>query len=94
MEWDASITHKYGDATRQARQAVAGGADIVASYGGDGTVMGVANGLMGTGVPLAVLPGGTGNVFSLELDIPQDLEQAARVVVSEDSRVYQMATPV
>ena len=87
VRWDASITHEFGDATRQARQAAEGGADIVVAYGGDGTVMEVANGLVGTEVALGVVPGGTGNVLSIELEIPQTLEEAARLLVSPDAQI-------
>ena len=59
VEWDNSLTHQSGDATRLAAEAAASGVDLVAAYGGDGTQMEVANGLMGTGVPQAILPGGT-----------------------------------
>jgi diacylglycerol kinase (ATP) len=82
VQWDVSITHQLGDATRQARQAAEGGADIVVAYGGDGTVMEVANGLAGTEVALGVVPGGTGNVLSIELEIPQASEEAAQLLVS------------
>jgi YegS/Rv2252/BmrU family lipid kinase len=86
IAWDVSITHQQGDAAEQTRQAVEAGVDIVAAYGGDGTVMEVANGLMDSEVPLAILPGGTGNVLSVELGIPQDLAQAAQLVSNEESR--------
>jgi len=86
LRWDVDITHEAGDAVRLARAAVKAGADVVAAYGGDGTVMEVANGLMGTGVPLAILPGGTGDVFALELGIPP-LEGAARLICGEASEV-------
>jgi len=39
VEWDVSITHKFGDATRLTKEAVARGVDLVAGYGGDGTQM-------------------------------------------------------
>ena len=87
VQWDVSVTHEFGDATRQARRAAEGGADIVVAYGGDGTVMEVANGLVGTEVALGILPGGTGNVLSIELDIPQALKEAARLLVSPDARI-------
>ncbi len=87
VQWDVSITHEFGDATRQARQAAESGADIVVAYGGDGTVMEVANGLVGTEVALGVVPGGTGNVLSIELDIPQASEEAARLLVSADAEI-------
>ena len=39
VDWDLSITHASGDATRFAREAVQAGVDLVASYGGDGTLL-------------------------------------------------------
>ena len=42
--WDISITHGTGDGATLARKAVGSGAEIVAVYGGDGTVMEVASG--------------------------------------------------
>jgi diacylglycerol kinase (ATP) len=86
VEWDISITHKAGDATRQAREAAASGVDLVAAYGGDGTQMEVANGLLGTGVPQAILPGGTGNAMAHELHVSLDLRQAAQLIVSSQKR--------
>lgn len=81
LTWDISLTHQIGDGRRLAQAAVDAGADVVAVYGGDGTVADVGSGLLHTDVPLAILPGGTANVFSHELDIPQDLAQACAVVV-------------
>ena len=42
VEWSVSITLKSGDATRFAHQAIAEGAEAIGAYGGDGTVMEVA----------------------------------------------------
>jgi len=86
VEWDISITHKFGDATRLAREAVASSVDLVAAYGGDGTQMEVANGLLGSGIPLAILPGGTGNAMAHELNIPINLGQAAELIVRSPER--------
>ena len=75
IEWDVSITHKAGDAERLAKEAVENGADIVGVHGGDGSVMEVASALRGTSTPLAIFPGGTANVMSVELGIPStDIE--------------------
>jgi YegS/Rv2252/BmrU family lipid kinase len=87
IEWDVSVTHTGGDAYRAAKAAAAQGVDVVAVYGGDGTVLEAATGLMGTTTPLAILPGGTANVLSIELNIPQDLEAAARIACSAESPV-------
>jgi diacylglycerol kinase family enzyme len=57
VEWDVSITHKYGDATAQAKDAIARGVDLVVGYGGDGTQHELANAVIGTETPMAVLPG-------------------------------------
>ena len=75
IDWDVSITHKAGDAERLAKAAVENGADIVGVHGGDGSVMEVASALRGTSTPLAIFPGGTANVMSVELGIPSsDIE--------------------
>ncbi|MCB0123681.1 MAG: diacylglycerol kinase family lipid kinase [Caldilineaceae bacterium] len=86
VEWHAVITHRAGDGRRLAEEAVARGVDVVAAYGGDGTVAEVASALIGTDIPLAILPGGTANVLSLELGIPGNLVQAARLATGLRSR--------
>jgi YegS/Rv2252/BmrU family lipid kinase len=87
VAYNISLTQASGDARRFAEKAAAEGADVVAAYGGDGSVMEVAQGLMGTEVPLAILPGGTANLMSVELGIPRDLAKAAQVACSDTSVV-------
>jgi YegS/Rv2252/BmrU family lipid kinase len=65
-------------------KAVAEGVDLVMAQGGDGTVMACVTGLAGTDVPLAVLPGGTGNLLATNFDIPADLEGAVDVALHGD----------
>ncbi|HET9899031.1 MAG TPA: acylglycerol kinase family protein, partial [Streptosporangiaceae bacterium] len=48
----------------QAESAVSAGADLVLACGGDGTVTACAEGVTGTGVPLAIIPMGTGNLLA------------------------------
>jgi diacylglycerol kinase (ATP) len=86
VDWDICITHKSGDATRLAKEAAGQGFDLVAGYGGDGTQMEVANGLLGTGVPQAILPGGTGNAMAHDLKIPIKLREAAELIVTSPNR--------
>lgn len=80
LKWEAHITHQAGDATRLTAEALAAGADLIVSYGGDGTLMEVINGLFGHDVPLAILPGGTGNGVALAMGIPKDLRQALMLI--------------
>jgi YegS/Rv2252/BmrU family lipid kinase len=87
IDWDISLTKKSGDAERFARQAAQSGADVVAAFGGDGTVMEVARGLMGLETPMAIFPGGTANLMSVELGIPKDLAKAVEVAADEYSLV-------
>ena len=86
VDWNAAITHRAGDGCRLAQEALTAGADVVAAYGGDGTVAEVASALIGTHTPLAILPGGTANVLSLELGIPNNLTHSARLAAGVKSK--------
>ncbi|MEE8433833.1 MAG: diacylglycerol kinase family protein, partial [bacterium] len=65
------------------------GVERVISHGGDGTLNEVANGLIGRGIPLMFLPGGTANAMAYELGIPLNPVMAARALLgSEPQPVY------
>jgi diacylglycerol kinase family enzyme len=68
------------------RRAVAEGVDLVIAQGGDGTVMACVTGLAGTDVPLAVLPGGTGNLLAANFDIPTSRASGAAWTCSRWAR--------
>ncbi len=80
VDWDVSITKRYGDARGQAREAIQRGVDLVIGYGGDGTQHELANAVIGSSTPMGILPGGTGNGFAREIGIPKDLAEAVELI--------------
>jgi len=64
------------------REALAARPDLLILGGGDGTISGLVDHLVGTGTALAVLPFGTANSFARTLGIPLDLEGAVEVIRS------------
>ncbi len=81
FEVEPAATEGPGDATRIAREAVAGSAiEAAFAMGGDGTLREVARGLLGSEVALAPLPAGTANVMALALGLPRRALDAARVM--------------
>jgi diacylglycerol kinase family enzyme len=74
-------TSRRGHAVTLAREAAVEGLDLVVALGGDGTVNEVVNGLLHAGPDpaapaLAVVPGGSTNVFSRALGLPRDPVEA------------------
>jgi diacylglycerol kinase (ATP) len=84
-ETELILTEQEGHATDLARRAAEEGRDAVVACGGDGTVNEVANGLATSATALAVIRGGTANVWAKEVRIPRDPLQAVRLV-SEGQR--------
>lgn len=74
-------TNRRNHATRLAQGAAADGVEVVVALGGDGTVNEVANGLAETSTAMAVLPGGSTNVFARTLGLPNDPIEATADVL-------------
>jgi diacylglycerol kinase (ATP) len=56
------------------------GFDLVVAAGGDGTVSGVVDGLVGTPIPLCIVPTGTGNLIARELGISTKVDEAVELI--------------
>jgi YegS/Rv2252/BmrU family lipid kinase len=82
IEASARATAGPNDATQLARRAVSSGADIIISYGGDGTLNEVIQAMAGTSVKLAVWAGGTANVVAVDLAMPTRIDQLADVIAA------------
>jgi YegS/Rv2252/BmrU family lipid kinase len=85
--FEEARTHGPGDATRLAREAVAGGVDRVVAVGGDGTINEVVNGFfdhhgerVSGPAALGILPVGTGGDLRKTLAIPRNIDRAARIL--------------
>ena len=76
------------DSRRKVRAALDDGADLVVAAGGDGTVSSIGVELAGTGVPLAVVPMGSGN--GLARHFRQKLDAAEAVAQLAGGRVVPM----
>ena len=83
IECDAILTERVGHgaalATERGRDY-----DAVFTLGGDGTAVEVIGALAGTGIPVGVLPGGTGNLIARTLGIPVVLERAVKALAGGD----------
>ncbi|MCX8027275.1 MAG: diacylglycerol kinase family protein [Thermodesulfovibrionales bacterium] len=56
--------------------------NLVISAGGDGTYNEVANGLVNSGIPMAILPMGTTSVLAIELKIPNNINDAIESILN------------
>lgn len=85
---EARATTKPEDATRLAREAAESGVEIIVSYGGDGTLNEVIQGIARSQTALAVWAGGTSNVVARDLDMPFDMSKLAdKIAVGKTKRI-------
>lgn len=95
--WDEPVlleTTKDDPGAGMTADALSQGADLVLSAGGDGTVMAVAAALSGTGVPLGILPLGTGNLLARNLDLPLTVDEAIVIALTGRDRTIDLGSAV
>jgi diacylglycerol kinase (ATP) len=75
------LTGGKGDAEKFAQGIRSQPVRLVIAAGGDGTYNEVANGLVHSDIPMAILPLGTTSVLARELNIPPEVKQALEIAV-------------
>lgn len=73
-----------------AHEAAVAGASLVLSVGGDGTLRAVSDELAGTGIPVGIVPAGTGNLLARNLGIPLYIRAAVDVALNGQDRAIDM----
>jgi YegS/Rv2252/BmrU family lipid kinase len=91
LKLDIQLTSKEISATVLAHLAVERDVKLIIASGGDGTVSAVADALINSNVPLAVIPRGTANAFAVSLGIPTSIEGACQVILEGVTRVISTA---
>ena len=81
-----AVSEKRGHVRELTRDAVRAGARFVMVWGGDGTVNEAGSVLMGTAVPLAIIPAGSGNGLARELGVPLQPGAAIAAALREAPR--------
>ncbi len=90
--WEVDVVHRGGQrrAREQVGDALDAGCELLIAAGGDGTLRDIASALAGSAIPLAVLPGGTANLWAHELGAARQPEAAARAIVAGDDRLMDL----
>ena len=84
------LTTPEDSGTGQAERAAVDGADLVIVCGGDGTVREVCAELAGTGVPIGIVPAGTGNLLARNLSLPLYIRAALDVALTGQDQAIDM----
>jgi len=85
------FTERAGHATQLTKEALEKGADIIVALGGDGTINEVASALVGTDIPMGILPAGSGNGLARCLGISMNYVLALRTIIRGNTKLMDVA---
>ena len=94
LHLEVHLTSPDTSSQELAIQAISQKADLIIASGGDGTVSAVAGAVIGTEIPLGIIPRGTANAFGMALGITQQLNQmrrACEIILAGKTRVIDAA---
>jgi YegS/Rv2252/BmrU family lipid kinase len=80
FEFNVEYTESPGHAIDLSKNAIKNGCQVVVAVGGDGTVNEVSRPLVGTNIPLGIIPSGSGNGLARHLGIPLETDKAIRLI--------------
>jgi diacylglycerol kinase (ATP) len=91
IDYHLVTTEAPGHGIELASKAVDEGYDLILAAGGDGSISEVVNGMLLANtldpkIPLGIMPLGSANDFVINLGLPLDLIQAARVIAAGKTR--------
>jgi len=89
-EVEVRFTEQKGNAESLAREGITESPSLIIAAGGDGTFNEVINGIVGSEVPMAILPLGTTNVLAKELGIPENVEGAMEIAVNSTPKTVSL----
>jgi methylglyoxal synthase len=94
LHLEVNVTTPDLDAYTLAQEAIASSPDLIIASGGDGTVSAVAGAVIGTNIPLGVIPRGTANAFAMALGIFQQfnlIRRACEIILVGHTKVIDAA---
>jgi diacylglycerol kinase family enzyme len=91
-EIEVHETGDPGSVRAAADAAVAGGAGLVVVAGGDGTVRDASGPLAASGIPVGIVPCGTGNLYATAIGVPRSVDAALAAIRSGSPRPHDVAS--
>lgn len=88
---DVALAHPVKEAVSIAKKAAKKRYGTVIAMGGDGTISAVIRGLVGSDVHLGIIPAGTENDIATSLGIPEDINEACKLIAEDHTRQLDLA---